>query len=239
MDRKLNKKRRKLIGDLLHSERKLSKISQEKMAQILGIRQDQISKMECGERRIDVVDLIVYCKALGFSPTQIAAKIESFLFYEGVLDIYPDKKYLTGLKTFKEIQIKVSWYEKKFSASMEVDVFGTKLFSAESFKKLQEMVKEHFEFLSKQIISNDYIILQWLRYGQYDVKYKFMDARSLLNAYRDYLSLKTISNVSGINQTLLSLYANGKKKARHHQLSRIVNAINKIGKELDLVVCKA
>ena len=239
MDRKLNKKRRKLIGDLLHSERKLSKISQEKMAQILGIRQDQISKMECGERRIDIVDLIVYCKALGFSPTQIAAKIESFLFYEGVLDIYPDKKYLAGLKTFKEIQINVSWYENKFSAYMEVDIFGTQFFSAESFKKLQEMVKEHFEFLSKQIISNDYIILQWLRYGQYDVKYKFMDARSLLNAYRDYLSLKTISNVSGINQTLLSLYANGKKKARHHQLSRIVNAINKIGKELDLVVCKA
>ena len=63
-----------------------------------------------------------------------------------------------------------------------------------------------------------------------------MDARSLLNAYGQYLSFAAISRVSGIAQSLLSLYANGKKEPSAHQLERIVDAINKIGKELMAVV---
>ena len=76
----------------------------------------------------------------------------------------------------------------------------------------------------------------WLVNKEYDFKYKFLDATSLLKAYSSYISLAVISRVSGINQNLLSQYANGLKKARPNQMKRIIEAINKIGKELSAVV---
>lgn len=86
------------------------------------------------------------------------------------------------------------------------------------------------------MIADGVDVPDWLRDKVYKFEYKFMDARSLLTAYSQYLSLATISHVSGISQSQLSLYANGKKKARPHQVERIANAINKIGKELMALV---
>lgn len=237
MDRKLNKRRRKYIGILLQRERKSLRIDQEEIAQVLGVRQEQISKIESGDRRIDVVELIVYCEALGLSPKEFAAKIETRLFSEGVL-----KRSRTLLQRephiVEKVRVDVSWFEKAYSASFGENVPFKIEFTAYTFPELQERAKVCLDFLVKikNADGDSDDLPQWLHNNEYELQYKFQDARSLLTAYGQYLSLAAISRVSGINQNLLSLYANGKKKSSAHQLERIVGAINKIGKELMEVV---
>lgn len=236
MNRKLNKKRRELIGELLHIERKRKKISQEIIAQDLNVRQDQISKIESGKRKIDVVELMVYCEKLGLSPTQIAAKIETYLHGRYALHTRPNMKFQKGLCTMEKVRVDVSWHEKIFSASYGENIPFTVEFAADTFPELQEEALECLDSQIKRKVAGGEKVPQWLRDGQYEFQYKFMDASSLLTAYGQYLSLAAISRASGINQNLLSLYVNGKKKARPHQVERIADAINKIGQELIKVV---
>ena len=236
MDRKLNKKRRKLIGELLHLERKRKDILQESIAQVLDIRQDQISKIESGKRRIDVVELMVYCEALGLSPTQFAAKIETYLHGRYALHTCPNMKYQKGLCAMEKVRVDVSWSDENYSASFGENIPFAVKFTANTFPELPEEALESLDSQIKRKVAGGDKIPQWLRDGQYVFLYKFMDARSLLTAYGQYLSLAAISRASGINQNLLSLYANGKKKACPHQVERIAYAINKIGKELMKVV---
>ena len=76
----------------------------------------------------------------------------------------------------------------------------------------------------------------WLAKRKYDFEYKFLDVRSLLNAYIPYVSLVAIWRATGISQNLLSRYAKGQKNASPNQIKRIAEAIQKIGKELTAVV---
>ena len=231
MDRILNKRRRKYIGNLLHVERTRQKISQEEIAQRLDIRQDQVSKMESGDRRIDVVELLIYCEELGLSPTQIAAKIESYLFGMGLIHKRPNMKYQRGLRAIETVRVDVSWHENSFKASYGENVPWTLDLEAGTFPELQEKARKCLVSHVKTEEEKGTDMSQWLSDGQYEFQYKFKDARSLLTAYVPYLTLAAISRASGIDQSLLSLYANGKKKPRPHQLERIADAINRIGKE--------
>ena len=79
MGKNLYKKRRKHIGFLLQHERKCQKLEQEDIAEALGVRQEFISKIEAGTRRIDILELIDYCEALNLSLTEFSWKIETKL----------------------------------------------------------------------------------------------------------------------------------------------------------------
>ena len=79
MKSQLYKDRRKLIGSLLQHERKFLKLEQNVIAHKMGVRQEDISKIESGTRRVDILELIEYAEALGFSITEIAWKIETYL----------------------------------------------------------------------------------------------------------------------------------------------------------------
>lgn len=78
---------------------------------------------------------------------------------------------------------------------------------------------------------------EWLKSGNYEFVYNYEDAAALLHAYEPYVSLAAISRASGINQGLLSHYANGLKKPRPEQRRRIVDGLHKIGNELQHVTC--
>lgn len=135
MDKKTNKKRRKHIGDFLHSERKFRYLRQEDVARKLGVSQEQIAKMESGKRRVDVVELIAYCNELGLSLTQIAAKIESYLNSYRLMPTRPNMKYQRGLSIVM-IRVDISWREHHFSASLGENAPGTVVFTADTFAEL-------------------------------------------------------------------------------------------------------
>lgn len=235
MDREINKNRRKRIGDILSSERKNRKLRQEDVARKLGVTQEQIAKFESGKRRIDVVELMDYCELLGTDLPKIAAQIESYLNAYGLMHTRPNMKYQRGISIVM-IRVDISWRDQHFSASLGENVLGTVELAADTFAELQEEAKYCLELHVKDLIADGVDVPDWLRDKVYEFEYKFMDARSLLTAYGQYLSIAAISRVSGINPSLLSLYANGKKKARPHQVELIAYAINKIGKELMAVV---
>lgn len=230
MNEELYKERRKEIGLLLQHERKCQKLEQEDVARKLGDRQEFISKIEAGIRRIDILELIDYAEALNFSITVIAWKIETYLSALSLLP--PPKSNILG----KKIRVDVSWCENKFSASLGEIVPETFVFTADTFVELQIEAETCLDFHIKRMVEDGNKVPQWIINKKYEFEYKFLDVTSLLNAYSPYISLAAISRISGINQNLLSQYANGLKKARPNQMKRIMEAIYKIGKELTAVV---
>ena len=227
MNEALNKERWRQIGFLLQHERKCQHLEQEVVVRKMDVRQESISRIEAGKRRIDILELIEYAEAIGFSISEIAWKIETYL--SGLWLLPLPKTNVLG----KKIRINVSWRENKFSASFGEIFPETWVFTADKFEELQIGIEEDLDSRLRALESGGIEVPKWLKNKEYEFEYKFMDARSLLNAYcPHYVSLAVISRVSGINQNLLSQYVNGIKKARPKQLKRIMDAIHQIGREL-------
>lgn len=56
---------------LLIELRKNSGLTQSELAKVIGVDQSFISKVERGERRLDIVEFLFYCRALKISPSEI------------------------------------------------------------------------------------------------------------------------------------------------------------------------
>lgn len=228
MKKELYNKRRKQIGLLLQHERKCQKLEQVDVAHLLGVRQEFISKIEAGSRRIDILELIDYCEVLNFSLTEFAWKIETKLSALRLLPV--PKRNILG----KKIRVEVSWRENKFSASLRDTL--QEILVADTFVDLQIEIEGKLDSYIKVMVAEGNKVPRWLVQKEYELEYKFLDAASILKAYSPYISLAAISRVSKINQSLLSQYAKGIKRARPNQIIRIMEAIRKIGKELVAVV---
>lgn len=64
MEKSLFSKQYKLFVVNLRNARKKARLTQEELAKLLGETQSFISKVERGERRLDVVELRAFCRAL-------------------------------------------------------------------------------------------------------------------------------------------------------------------------------
>ena len=67
----------------LREARRVSGVTQESLASRLGTTQSVVSKCERGERRIDVVELRTWCKALGLSFPEFLSAFEKALNRRG------------------------------------------------------------------------------------------------------------------------------------------------------------
>lgn len=52
-------------------------ITQMELSRALGKPQSFVSKYESGERRLDVIEFITICEALGIAPTKIIKRLEA------------------------------------------------------------------------------------------------------------------------------------------------------------------
>ena len=57
--------------------RKNAGLGQEDLAERLKCHQSLVARIESGERRIDVVELVVLARAIGFDPVEILAIVEA------------------------------------------------------------------------------------------------------------------------------------------------------------------
>lgn len=226
MSKELNDKRREQIGVLLKHERKCQKLEQVVIARKMDSRQEDISKIESGSRRIDILELINYAEALGFSITEIAWKIETCLSASRLLPL-PKNNIIKG-----KVLVEVLWDENKFSASIGMIIPKTIVFTANTFDELKIIINDRINFHIKEMVAHGFKVPSWLVRNEYEFEYKFLDATSLLKAYSSYISFSVISRISGINQNLLSQYANGMKKAGQNQIKRIVEAIHIISEDM-------
>ncbi|ASG24809.1 helix-turn-helix domain-containing protein [Nitrospirillum viridazoti] len=68
---------RKLLQTLV-ARRKAAGVTQEEVARQLGIRQNVVSKYELGEVRLNVVEYVRYCRAIGLDPGELLAGVGHF-----------------------------------------------------------------------------------------------------------------------------------------------------------------
>jgi len=61
---------------VLRERRRAAGITQTNLARLLGRPQSFVTKVERGERRLDVVEFCAWAKALGISPPRLLAEFE-------------------------------------------------------------------------------------------------------------------------------------------------------------------
>ena len=79
MDKSIYSKEYAAFLMCLRETRKSAGITQQQMAEMLGTTQSVISKLERGERRVDVVELRQSCKIMGISLIDFVAIFEASL----------------------------------------------------------------------------------------------------------------------------------------------------------------
>lgn len=134
------------------------------------------------------------------------------------------------------IRVDVQWCDKNFGASLSENVPGAVVLTAKTYEELMREVPETLRFHVEGMIDDGDDVPQWLVNGEYEFQYNLLDVVTVLRACEPYISLAAISRATGINQHLLSHYANGLKHPRPKQRQRIVDGIHKIGNELLAIV---
>lgn len=132
----------------------------------------------------------------------------------------------------QKIKVEVEWCEKNFAATLGENVPGTVLVTAKTFSKLKKEVKEALEFHVEGMIEDGDDVPQWLADGEYEFKWVMMDTASLIQSLEGMTTIAAISRATGINERLLSHYANGIKRPSVKQRQKIVDGIHLIGKTL-------
>lgn len=84
---------------------------------MLGIEQSYISKTEIGDRRLDVIELLEYCDAMGLTLTDFVFRMEGRLLAQGLLSTERKKDYLRWLAVY------VEYHEK---SDTQTDAVSTK-----------------------------------------------------------------------------------------------------------------
>lgn len=60
---------------MLKAERKRAKLTQQQVADQLGVPQSYVAKYEGGERRLDVIEFIAVVQALGANPVEVFERL--------------------------------------------------------------------------------------------------------------------------------------------------------------------
>lgn len=138
----------------------------------------------------------------------------------------------------KQILVEVAWKNSAFDGTMinELD-YGTFRIIERSFYDFVDMVQSCLDIEINEWCEKNDEIPEWYEFKEYEFVYKFNDVACMLKAYTSYVSLAAISRVTGINQALLSHYANGLKFPRRKQRERIIAGLRKIGEELKGAAC--
>ena len=134
------------------------------------------------------------------------------------------------------IKVNVEWIEKNFCAALSDNVPGSIVITAHDINELKKEISDTLRFHVDGMLRDGDFVPQWLITGDYTFDYNYVDVASLLHAYEPYAKMAALSRVTGINQRLLSHYANGVRNPRQAQRKRIVDGVHEIGREL-LSVC--
>lgn len=136
----------------------------------------------------------------------------------------------------EKVRVDVQWCDKNFGASFGENILGAVVLTAKSFEELTKEAPETLRSHVECMLEDGEEVPQWLRDGDYELEYNYVDVATLLRACEDYASLAAISRATGINQNQLSHYATRLKRPRPEQRKRIVEGLHHIGARLMAVV---
>ena len=132
----------------------------------------------------------------------------------------------------QKIKVEVEWSSKNFAAVLGENVPGCVVVTAKSYSKLQKEVKEALEFHVQGLLENRDDVPQWLVDGDYEFKWCLKDTAALLQSLDGLTTIAAIARTTGINERLISHYANGIKRPSTKQKQKILDGIHQIGKTL-------
>lgn len=135
----------------------------------------------------------------------------------------------------EQIKVFIEWCDHNFGATFGDNIPGAVVLTAKTYDVLMKEIPETLQFHVEGMVADGDEVPEWLRNGEYEFDYE-LDTAALIRSCEQYASLAAISRASGVNERLLSHYANGIKKPRPQQRKRIVEGLHEIGRKLIAVV---
>lgn len=117
-----------------------------------------------------------------------------------------------------------------FSASCDL-IPGWVVAYTGDFDGFEDYVRESIDFYVSCAQADGDPVPDILTAPDLELSYKF-DIQSLLEHYQNIFSFAALQYITGVNQRQLWHYAAGRSKPRPKQAQKIVNALNRLGKEL-------
>lgn len=139
------------------------------------------------------------------------------------------KKLLNYMDTMK-LKVHVGWSGKNFCCGLSENIGGTVVVTAKTLPKLKEDFEESLRLHIEGCLADGDALPDCLAAGNYELDYE-LDSAAMLREAERFTTMAAISRVTGINQKLLSHYANALKTPRPAQRQRIVDGLHAIGRQ--------
>lgn len=130
-----------------------------------------------------------------------------------------------------KLNIHVGWSGKNFCCGISEGVGGVVVVTAKTLPKLKEEFEESLKWHIEGCVADGDVLPDYIVNGDYELEYE-LDAAALIQDAERFTTLAIISRITGINQKLLSHYANALKKPGAAQRQRIVNGLHSIGQQM-------
>ena len=128
----------------------------------------------------------------------------------------------------KTITVEISWEEKNYCCGWSLDGFGAIICTAKSIEQLKSSFESSIKQQAQDMVADGEEVPAWLASGEYRIEYN-LAVSALLRQAEQFTTMAAISRVTGINQKLLSHYANSVKNPRQKQRDRIITGLHDIG----------
>ena len=132
----------------------------------------------------------------------------------------------------EKIIVDISW-DKNYGAVLE-EVNGVVIATHKTLEGVKKAFESALLFHIDGLMKDGDDIPEILR-ADYQLIFR-LDTHALLNHYKGIFTYKALSRVTGINEKLLGHYAQGLRNPRTRQRQKIVDGIQKLGRELTSVV---
>ena len=130
----------------------------------------------------------------------------------------------------KKIKVEISWEDKNYCCGWGYDGFGAVICTNKTLDGVKSEFVKSLETQIKDMVAAGEYVPDWLVSGEYEIEFS-LAVSALLRQAETFTTLTVISHFTGINQKLLSHYANSVKIPREAQRERIVNGLHEIGRQ--------
>lgn len=128
------------------------------------------------------------------------------------------------------LNVEISWSDKNYCCGWGFEGVGAILCTNKTIEGIKQDFEESLRFHIEAMIEDGESVPEWLAVGDYEIEYTLSAAALLRNAEL-FTTMAAISRATGINQKLLSHYANAIKIPRPAQRQRIVDGLHMIGRQ--------
>lgn len=126
------------------------------------------------------------------------------------------------------IKVEISWEDKNYCCGWGCDGFGAVLCTNKNLDNLKAEFENSIKAQVTDMVTDGEELPTWLVAGEYKFDYS-LAVSALLRQAEQFTTMAVISRFTGINQKLLSHYANSVKIPREAQRERIVKGLHAIG----------